>query len=137
MLTAMTPDSAVLTLTMGVGLIYYELNRPGTILAGAMGLLGFLLGVAVLVSRGVTLVGATLILVGTLLLAADLIRPMPVVTAFFGTVALVVGLWKLPTHSCCSSIHLPVAAGCGVILGVGTSLLTRIARRARTNKGLD
>jgi hypothetical protein len=42
----------------------------------------------------------------------------------------VYGLWKLP-------VHLPVAAGCGVLLGVATCWLTRIARRARTNKGLD
>jgi hypothetical protein len=30
-----------------------------------------------------------------------------------------------------------VAVGCGLILGISTSTLTRIARRARANKGLD
>jgi membrane-bound serine protease (ClpP class) len=130
LVTAMSPDGAVLLLTAGVGLIYYELNRPGTIVAGAVGLLGVLFSVAVLVERGLTPLSVGLILAGTLLLAVDLVRPMPVATAILATTALVFGLWKLPAH-------LPVAAGCGVLLGAGTPVLTRIARRARTNKGLD
>jgi membrane-bound serine protease (ClpP class) len=136
-LAAMSSDEAVVMLAIGVGLIYYELNRPGTIIAGALGLSALLMSVAVLLGRGVTSTGVALILAGTLLLAADLFRPMSVVTASLGTAALMVGLWKLPLQNGGIPIHLPVAEGCGGLLGVGTSVLTRIARRARTNKGLD
>jgi membrane-bound ClpP family serine protease len=127
---AVSPGGAVVILTAGVGLIYYELNRPGTIVAGAVGLLGVLFSVAVLVGRGVSPLGMALILAGVLLLAVDLVRPMPVVTAICATAALVFGLWKLPVQG-------SVAAVCGVLLGFGTASLTRIARRARTNKRLD
>jgi hypothetical protein len=34
-------------------------------------------------------------------------------------------------------VNWAIAASCGLILGAGTSILTRIARRARVNKGLD
>jgi len=36
-----------------------------------------------------------------------------------------------------AGIKLGTAVGCGLVLGGCTSILTRIARRARTNKGLD
>jgi hypothetical protein len=34
-------------------------------------------------------------------------------------------------------VHAVTAVGCGVVVGAGSSILTGIARRARTNKGLD
>ena len=39
--------------------------------------------------------------------------------------------------SALKGVHWAIAASCGLILGAGTSILTRIARRARLNKGLD
>jgi membrane-bound serine protease (ClpP class) len=137
LLATLSPDAAVLLLTLGIALIYYELNRPGTILPGAVGLLTVLLSVAALVVHGVNPLAVTLILSAILLLTLTLLRPTPMILPIAATVALVAGLRWLPRYSCCAPVHLPVALGCGLLLGAGTTLLTRIARRARINKGLD
>jgi membrane-bound serine protease (ClpP class) len=131
----MNADAAVGLLTAGVGLIYYELNRPGSIVPGAAGLLAVLLALAALGGQGVNSLGLLLIIAAVGLLAADLVRPTAILFAIAATVTLCFGLWMLPAHGGISPVHLPVAAACGVLLGAGTSLLTRIARRARINKG--
>ena len=47
----LSPDAAIVVLTMGVLLIYVELNRPGWILPGAAGLLATLFAGASLLRR--------------------------------------------------------------------------------------
>lgn len=137
LIAGLSPDAAVLLLTVGVALIYYELNRPGSILPGAVGLLTVLLSVAAVGQHGVNMVAVALILSGVALLTLSLLRPTPMLLSLAATVALIAGLRWLPKYSCCTAVHTGVAVGCGVALGAGTSVLTRIARRARVNKGLD
>ena len=128
----LSPDAAVILLTVGIALIYYELNRPGSILPGAAGLLIVLLGFAAISRYEVNVVALTLILSAVALLTLSLLRPTSVLISIVpATIALILGLRWLPARSCCAVIHNPVAAGCGLALGAGTSLLTRIARRAR------
>ena len=124
-------------LTRGIALIYYELNRPGSILPGSLGLLTVLLSLAVVARHGVNPVAVALILSGVALLTLSLLRPTPMLLSLAATVALIAGLRWLPRYSCCSAVHTWMAVACGVSLGAGTSVLTRIARRARVNKGLD
>jgi membrane-bound serine protease (ClpP class) len=128
----MTPDHAILVLTLGVLLIYFELNRPGWILAGAAGLLAFLLSIATLLR--LTLNPVAVVLSGTAiaLFLVGIRRSHPLSVALAATLALTLGLTHLNP-----GIHTAVALPCGLVLGLGTSYLTRIARRARTNKGLD
>ncbi len=136
-LAHLAPNVALLVLTAGVGLIYWELNRPGSIVPGALGLLATLLAVASFAARGLAPVGVLLVVSAVALLAVDLLRPTPILVAVAATLALVFGLRGLLVTTCCPGITLPCACGCGVVLGSGTSYLTRIARRARVNKGLD
>ncbi|QMV17660.1 hypothetical protein GOB94_02285 [Granulicella sp. 5B5] len=124
-------DAAVLLLTAGVALVYFELNRPGAIVPGALGLLAGLLGLASLAHHGVRTEGILLLMGAAAVLAADLVRPTPILFAIAATAALCVGLRELPAGS---PAGWPVVLGCGLPIGAGTAVLTRLARRARINK---
>ncbi len=137
----LSPNAAVLLLTAGTLLIYLELNRPGYILPGALGLLSFLLALDLLATdalahRPLNPIALVLLLSAVALLSLDLLRPTPIPVAVAATLALVLGLRGL-LSSPDRPLALSVAVGCGLAIGISTSLLTRIARRARANKGLD
>jgi membrane-bound ClpP family serine protease len=134
LLNQMSADDAVLLLTAGVGLVYLELNRPGRVVPGALGLLATLLALASMGRDGVGVEGILLILAGATVLAADLVRPTPILFAIAATAALCVGLRSATAHGIRTPASWPVAIGCGLLLGAGTSVLTRLARRARVNK---
>jgi len=133
-LAELCPNVALLVITLGVLLIYVELNRPGRVVPGAVGLTGVLFGVASLARAGVN--PGAVVLVGTavVLLGLGLRRGTPAVVDVAATLGLVLGFLHLVRDA---GIRPGVAAGCGIFLGGSTSILTRIARRARANKGLD
>ncbi len=136
----LSPNAAVLLLTAGTLLIYLELNRPGSILPGALGLLLCLLAIDALGHRPLNPFALTLLLSAVALLSLDLVRPTPIPVAVAATFALILGLRGLLTNPggpWLQPLALTVAVGCGLLLGIATSVLTRIARRARANKGLD
>lgn len=133
----LSPDVALPVLTGGLLLIYVELNRPGWIFSGALGLLAMLLAVASLARMELNPAAMALVGTAVALLALDLLRRTQWVVAIAATLALVLGFAHLVLGPGGLRVHTATAVGCGVVLGVGTSLLTRIARRARTNKGLD
>jgi membrane-bound serine protease (ClpP class) len=133
---ALSPGAAVLLLTGGTLLIYLELNRPGAIVPGALGLLACLLALNRLVRLPLNPFALTLLLSAVALLSLDLVRPTPIPVAVAATLALVLGLRGLLSNPD-QPLAISVAVGCGLVLGITTSLLTRIARRARANKGLD
>jgi membrane-bound serine protease (ClpP class) len=127
------PAAALLLLTLGIALVYVELNRPGSIIPGALGLLATLLAIAAIAHHHPALPAVILCLSATALLALDLARPTHIIVALAATLALVLGFSRLvPGY-----IHLWVSVPCGILLGIGTSLLTRIARRARANKAVN
>jgi membrane-bound serine protease (ClpP class) len=133
-LVQLNPDVALVVLTAGIALIYVELNRPGWVVPGAVGLTGVLFAVASLGRAGVN--PGAVVLVGTAvaLLGVELRRRTPVVVGVGATLALVLGFVYLLRDA---KIQPGLAVGCGIFLGGTTSILTRIARRARINKGLD
>jgi membrane-bound ClpP family serine protease len=130
-------DVALLVLTLGLLLIYVELNRPGWIVSGAVGLLATLFAVASLARAGLNPAAIALVGTAVALLGLGLRRRTPVVVDAAATLALVLGFAHLVRGSGGVGIRTGMAIGCGVALGGCTSILTRIARRARTNKGLD
>jgi membrane-bound serine protease (ClpP class) len=125
------PDAALLLLTLGVLLIYAELNRPGWVVPGAAGLLATLLGAGALWRERPAPVALLLCGTAVLLLALDLQRPTHVLVSVAATLALVMGFCLLGGRQL---LHTATALFCGVVLGAATAVLTRIARRARTNK---
>ena len=129
----MSAGHAVLLLTAGIALIYVELNRPGRVVPGALGVLVTLLAAAALVQHGVRGEGVLLLTVSAIVLAGDLVRPTGIPLAVVSAAALCIGLHELVGGDG-STVTWPVAVGCGLAIGAGTSALTRIARRARVNK---
>lgn len=133
----LSPDAAILLATVGILLIYVELNRPGLIFPGAVGLLLALLAIAALLPQHFNPIALVLITCAIILLGVDLLRPTPRFVPLLTAALLSLGLFFLQKYPTTQPVHLPVAVSCGLILGAGTSLLTRVARRARANKGLD
>jgi membrane-bound serine protease (ClpP class) len=133
-LTHLSPDSALLLLTFAVLLIYVELNRPGWILPGALGLLLLSLAVASLLRLDLSWPAALLVVSAVALLTLGLIRRVHALIPAAATLALILGFARLMHGPGDARVHVVTASVCGLSLGVVTSVLTVIARRARTNK---
>ncbi len=133
------PDAALVLFTLGLLLIFLELNRPGSILPGALGLLLALLSTAALLRLDLNASGLVLLSTAAALLLLDLFRPTPVAVAVAATLALCLGFGfgHLVAGQGDEIIHTVTAAACGIILGTASSVLTRVTRRARANKALD
>jgi len=129
--STLSPNAAVLILTAGLALIALELNRPGSILPGAIGLLLALLSCAALLRQRPQPLSFALLFAGGTILLLQLRCNVRLWLVCLGTAAGIVGFALLP------GVARLLAISCGLILGAGTTLLTRIARRARQNKGLD
>jgi membrane-bound serine protease (ClpP class) len=137
LLSALSPNAAVLVLTAGLALIAFELNRPGSILPGALGLLLSLLAVGSLAEhhpRPEAAVEAAFCVALLLLQSRRRLSPVVVISA---TVALAVSVGYLLPRTPGPGISAWAALVSGLIIAAGTTVLTRIARRARQNKGLD
>lgn len=133
----LSPDAAILLLTLGLLLIYIELNRPGWIIPGASGLLASLFAIASLLQLHLNAEALVLLATAVLLLGLDLLRRTPAIVAVAATLALLLGFNYLVLGPGNLRVHPFTASLSGLTLGGGTSILTRIARRARTNKALD
>lgn len=139
LLSSLSPNAAVLLLTFGLLLIAVELNRPGLVLPGAFGLLILLLACASLASRHPSL-EAELLSVGFIALLAwnmsriSKVRWLAAVAFICGLTLSIARLLPGPSRP---RISPWVALLSGLLIGAGTTILTRIARRARKNKGLD
>jgi membrane-bound ClpP family serine protease len=136
-LTTLPPDAATILLTLGLALIALELNRPGWILPGSAGLLLALLSLASLFR----LHPSPRIVIGLIasmaLLLLQLRRPVHLFLILGATILLILCLVYWVPTTAPARISAPTAIVCGLFLGAGTTVLTRLARRARRNKGLD
>lgn len=99
-----------------------------------MGLLVVLFAVASLLRLDLNLGAIALVGTAVGLLVLDLLRGSPGIVALAATVALVLGLGQLVAGPGALRVNWWTGVAGGVILGTGTSILTRIARRARSNK---
>jgi membrane-bound ClpP family serine protease len=132
LLANLTPDAAIIILTLGLALIALEVNRPGLVLPGAIGLLLTLLSCAVLVHDKPDPLSIGLFVSAAGILLLQLRCRVPLWILCLGAIAGVVGLARI-----LPGIHPATALVCGLLLAVGTTVLTRLAHRARQNKGLD
>lgn len=137
LLATLSPNATVLILTAGLALIALELNRPGSILPGAAGLLLTLLAIASLSLRHPRSGPAFLIATSMAVLLLQCRRTLLWLIPAGATVLLGFSIATLLPPGASPAISTWVALPCGLILGAGITLLTRIARRARQNKGLD
>ena len=105
----LAPDSAILLLTLGLLLIYVELNRPGWIVPGACGLLLALLSVGSLLRLDLSLAAVALLATAAALLVLDLLRATPVLVAVAATLALILSLDHLVLGPAPLQVHAATA----------------------------
>ncbi|MGI4828767.1 MAG: hypothetical protein ACRYFU_11335 [Janthinobacterium lividum] len=135
--THVTPDTAVLVASLGIGLVFLEFNRPGRILPGATGLLLSLLAFSRLLQTGMQ-PWAILLLAGCVAVyLANLWQTMPFWLLGLVTFAGIVGLRFLVPADAAHPVSVWVAILCGGTLGSTSAALTRVAHRARRSKALD
>ena len=90
-LAHLPPDGATFVLTLGMLLIYIELNRPGWIVTGALGLLAVLFAAASLGRLELNAGALWMVCTAVALLGLDLLRRTPPMVAVAATLALVLG----------------------------------------------
>ncbi len=132
-----SPNLAVCAATLGILLIFVEFNRPGSILPAASGLLLTLLASAGLLRFGVQLGPALLLIASAAVLAFNAWRRLSTTLLVAITPAIIAGLRFLVPHARISAVSWPVATLCGLALSLVSTLLTRVAYRARRAKALD
>lgn len=137
LLSTLSPNVAVLLLTAGLALIALEFNRPGSILPGVLGLLFSLLAAASLAQHHPRLGPVLLFIVSMALLLLQARRQLLWIIPAGATILLILSMDTLLPSRAQPEISPWVAVLCGLFLGAGITVLTRIARRARQNKGLD
>jgi membrane-bound serine protease (ClpP class) len=133
----LSPDAALVLLTAGVLLVYIELNRPGSIIPGAVGLICLLLSVAVFARAPYNPGAVTLIFAVIVVFLRGLRRDTHTVFYAFVTLCLAIGFLYLIPATEVAHVGPWSALPCAILLGFSTAILTRIAHRARRNKGLD
>jgi membrane-bound serine protease (ClpP class) len=137
LLPTLSPDAAILILTAGLVLIAFELNRPGSILPGALGLLLTLMATAGLTEHHPRPEAAVGAIFCAALLLLQLRRKLSAVVVICATIALIFSVANLIPPIPGPHISAWTAVVSGLVIAAGTTVLTRIARRARLNKGLD
>ena len=139
LLANLSPNAAILLFTLGILLTAVEMNRPGMVIPGAAGLLLSLLAAASLAAHhpakeAVLWTASLVVLLMWNMRRSTMVRWLAAV-AF--TSGLIVSIAKLLPAASGARISVWAAVLSGLILGAGTTVLTRIAQRARQNKGLD
>jgi len=115
---------------VGLLLIYVELNRPGRVIPGAVGLLLALLACARLGAAHPRPAALVLLATAAALLVVELVRATHWAVALAAALGLVLGFRELTAPA----LGWMICILCGVGLGGTTALLTRVARRAKANK---
>jgi membrane-bound ClpP family serine protease len=137
LLTTLSPNVALLILTAGFAFIAMELNRPGSILPGGLGLLLTLLAAASLAQHHPRPEPVLQFIASTALLLLQARRTLLWIIPVGATILLILAMETFLPPTAQPGISFWVALFCGLFLGAGITILTRIARRARQNKGLD
>jgi membrane-bound serine protease (ClpP class) len=131
----MDPNIAVLLLLAGAGLIYLEFHVPGTIIPGALGTLMVLLALFSFNLLPVRYTSVVLIVCALILMVLEAKFPSHGVLATGGTIALVLGLLTLVAGPIPEMrVQWETAVGAGIAFGGITTVLVRLAWRARRNK---
>jgi len=128
------PDVAILTLFAGILLIYFECNRPGSIVPGCLGGLFALLSLHSLSQLPLRPLALALIAAGTTLLLLELAIPARKSLAAAGILLVTYGLATLLEPFSAPHVHLLTAIFTGPGFGISTLWLATLALQARRNK---
>jgi membrane-bound serine protease (ClpP class) len=141
LLSLMNPNLDVLLLTLGLLLIYLEINTPGIVVPGAAGLLLVLLTVFALGSLPVSSLGVGLCILALLLLVLEARLHTRGMLAIAGILALIGGLGTLVVGPVSQlQVSWPTAIGAGIGFGGVTAALMVLgseAKRAKVKTGAE
>lgn len=127
------PNRAYLLLLTGILGIYAEFLAPGLILPGVLGGILASLGVFALTTHPIHASGATLLILGYVMLVSESKLKSRGALAIAGTVAMLLGALHL-IDSPAAQIRLSSALSSTIPFALITVYLTSIAAKARTNK---
>jgi membrane-bound serine protease (ClpP class) len=135
LLALMNPDLSVLLLTLGLLLMYLEVNTPGTIVPGAAGILLVLLAGYALLLLPLSLTGLALCAAALLLLVLEAVLARGGVLATLGILILVIGLAILVDGPLPQlQVSWGTAIGAGLGFGGVTASLIVLGMEARRTK---
>lgn len=141
LLSLMNPDLAVLLLTLGLLLIYLEINTPGTVVPGAVGLTLVLLAAYALHMLPLSAGGMLLCALAAVLLVWESRVPKHGILATFGVISLAAGLGLLVRGPIPQlEVSWATAVGAGLGFGGVTACLLVLgaqARRAKVKTGSE
>jgi membrane-bound ClpP family serine protease len=120
---------------MGVALVCLEFNRPGLILGVALGLLASLLATASIAKSSSPQLTLALLVCSAVALVFDQRRPH-ILLACLAALASLAGFLLVFARPL-GAPAWAISATCAAAIAAGTHTLSRIAQRARRNKGLD
>ncbi len=128
------PDVAVLSLLAAILLIYYECNRPGSVVPGCAGALLGLLSIHSLSQMPIRPGAMLLLACGAGLVAAQVFVAWRGAPGLAGAALLIAGWSTLLQPFASGRVHPATAIVAGAGLSGCTVWLGRIALRARRNK---
>ncbi len=131
-----TPNQAVVMAALGVCLVFVELNRPGRIVPGALGLTLVLLAAAALAQHPLRAAAVAALLLTSAALIANVWRGFPLWLAATLSVALAMGLRFLIPDAANPRVGTATALTCGLVVGLLGTALSRIALHARRLKAV-
>lgn len=135
LLTLMNPNICVLLLTLGMLLIYLEVNTPGAFVPGVAGVLLAMLAMYALHLLPLNLLAVLLCLLASIMLLLEGRFPSHGLLAFAGVLFLVVGLGKLVNGPVPQlQVEWTIAWGAGIGFGGVTAALIVLGLRARQAK---
>lgn len=135
LLTLMNPNVCVLLLTLGMLLIYLEVNTPGAFVPGIAGILLVMLAMYALHLLPLNLLAVLLCLLASIMLLLEGRFPSHGLLASAGVLFLVVGLGKLVNGPIPQlQVEWSIAWGAGIGFGGVTAALIVLGLRARQAK---
>jgi membrane-bound serine protease (ClpP class) len=131
----MDPNLAVLILLAGALLIYLEFHVPGTIVPGALGTLLVVLSLFALNLLPVRGTAWMMMLAALILMLLEAKMPSHGILAGTGTLLLVFGMLTLVNGPIPElRVQVATAVAAGIAFGLITTVLVRVAWKARRNK---
>jgi membrane-bound serine protease (ClpP class) len=127
-----SPDAALLTLLAGIALMYFEANRPGSILPGCLGALLTLVSLFALFQHTLHPRAGVFLAGGVALTMAGIFRPTRNLLVAAGALTLGYGLVTLFAPP--DRLHIPTVFVFAVGFCFSTAWLGRVALLARRNK---
>lgn len=133
-IATLSPNQALLICTVGICLIFLELNRPGRIIPGAVGLALCLLSGSSLAKHAVQPICVVVLVFVTGIFVLQLWKALPLWLIGCSAAALIVSLRLLIANT--PAVSSSVALTCGLVVGLLSTVLARIALSARRLKAV-